>query len=139
MNSDIYFTPYWTGGIFLKQILFNLILFSVEFIFFIDKALKPELRLSAGLVCVFLFWAGNLYFLHEHEQKQFPEYLKNLEDYQNALKRWIKKSNPFRHEIRTALQQLEAFAKKQRTLNAFDSSFETVSAETEAYLLTNMR
>ena len=116
-----------------------MILFSVELIAFTDNSIKPESRLCIGLAGVFLFWTGNLYFLHQSEKKQFPEHLKSIEEYQTALKRWIKKSNPFRHEIRTALHQLETFARKQRTLHAFDNSFQNISAETEAYLLTNIR
>ncbi len=95
--------------------------------------------MSIGLVGVFLFWAGNLYFLHQNEKKQFPENLASIEEYQVALKRWIKKASPFRPEIRTALHQLALFVQKQRTLNAFDNGFQNISAETEAYLLMNIR
>ena len=127
------------GGVFLKQILFNLIFFSAEFVLFTDKALRPETRLFAGLAGVFLFWVGNLWFLHQTERKQFPENLKSLADYQTALKLWQRKAFPFRRELRTAVRQLQAFERKQRTLLAFDSSFQEISRDTEAYLLGNIR
>ncbi len=127
------------GGVFLKQILFNLIFFSAEFVIFTDKTLRPETRLFAGLAGVFLFWVGNLWFLHQTERKQFPENLKSLADYQTALKLWQRKAFPFRRELRTAVRQLQAFERKQRTLLAFDSSFQEISCDTEAYLLGNIR
>ena len=127
------------GGIFLKQILFNLIFFSVEFVIFTDKALKPETRLFIGLAGVFLFWIGNLWFLHQTERKYFPENLKSAEDYQTALKLWQKKAFPFRRELRTAFRQLESFNRKQRTLTAFDNSFQDISHDAENYLFSNMR
>lgn len=108
-------------------------------IIFTDTTITPEIKLIIGLTDVFVFWAGNLYFLHQNEKKQFPKNLKSIEDYETALKRWIKKSNPFRSEIRTALQQLKTFDKKQKILIAFDNSFQNISTETEAYLLTNIR
>lgn len=116
-----------------------MIIFFTELIIFKSRFLSPEGKLSAGLCFVLIFWGGNLYFLHQHDKKQFPENLKTIEEYQASLKRWDKKSNPFRHEIRTALHQLEAFAQKQRALIAFDNSFQNISEETENYLLTNMR
>ena len=86
-----------------------------------------------------MFWVSNLWFLHQNEQKQFPENLKSLADYQTALKLWQRKAFPFRHELRTAVRQIESFDRKQRTLLAFDSSFQEISRETENYLLGNMR
>ena len=73
------------------------------------------------------------------DRKQIPENLHSIGEFCHALRHWQRKSNPFRYEVRTAIQQLEAFHQKQRTLLAFDSSFREISKDTEAYLLSNMK
>lgn len=104
-----------------------------------SRFLTPEGKLFIGLLGILLFWIGNLYFLHMADQQQIPEHLHSISDFYHALKHWQKKSNPFYQEIRMAIQQLEAFHRKQRTLLAFDSSFQSISSDTEAYLLSNMK
>ncbi|MBR4319705.1 MAG: hypothetical protein IKP69_06620 [Oscillospiraceae bacterium] len=123
----------------MKQILFNLILFFIILMILTSWFLSLEQKLFAELVSVFIFWIGNLYFLRQAEKKQFPENLKSLEEYRTALKYHLRKSNTLKYEIRSAIHQLEAFQKKQRTLLAFDNSFQDISHDTEACLLSNMR
>ncbi len=101
--------------------------------------LSPEQKLFAELISILIFWAGNLYFLHQAEKKQFPENLKSLEEYKMALKYHLRKSNALKYEIRSAIHQLEVFEQKQRTLLAFDSGFQNISQDTENCLLSNMK
>ncbi len=122
----------------MKQILFNLIVFVLELVTLTNLFLTPKEKLFAGLCFVLIFWLGNLYFLHHADLQQFPEHLHSLQDYLDALKRWRRKSTPFRQEIRTAMHQLELFRQKQRTLTAFSNQFQEISEQTEACLLTNI-
>lgn len=126
------------GDFVLKQILFNFTLFFIILMILTSWFLSPEQKLFAELVSVLIFWIGNLGFLHQAEKKQFPENLKSLEDYQTALKYHLRKSNALKYEIRSAIHQLQAFQRKQRTLLAFDNSFQEISHDTEACLLSNM-
>ena len=123
----------------LKQILFNLILFSILLVVLTSWFLTPEQKFFSEFTAVLLFWAGNFYFLHQADKKQFPENLKSLKEYQSALKYHLRKSRQFRFEIRSAIRQLEAFHQKQRTLLAFDKTFEDISQDTEQCLLSNIK
>ena len=108
-------------------------------VFLTSWFLSPEQKLFAELAGILIFWMGNLYFLHQAEKKQFPENLKSLEEFEDAFKYQLRKSSPFRYEIRTAIRQLKAFQKKQHTLLAFDSGFQSISEDTEDCLLSNMK
>ncbi len=125
----------------LKQILFNFMIFFIEIIIFTNDFLSPEKKLSLALTGILIFWAGNLFFLYRADRQQLPENLHSVSEVHEALQRWLKKSSAFtfREELHTAIQQLETFHQKQRSLLAFDGSFRNISQETEIYLLFNMK
>ena len=126
----------------LKIVIFNLLFVIAEIVIYAGDFLQPEGKLTAGLMSIILFWAVNYHFLKHADRKKFPVNLKTIQDYENALKFWQNKANPFCQEIKTALHQLEIFSQKRfalQTLTQKDTMFESVSQDVQSYLCLNVK
>lgn len=136
-----------------KLFFFNLLLVITEVILFsrglVNLSAHRIPAIVTGVLSAAAFIGVNYWILNAANTDPgfHSERLRDAEDYQNAFEFWMKKSNPFRAEMRTAHHQIEVFRKKNRALRALlgeqarqeGSPFFSVSEDVESCLLTNSK
>lgn len=126
----------------LKILLFNLLFMILEILIYAGDFLNPEQKLLAGVLSIIVFWSVNYYFLKILDRKKFSVNPRTVQDYEKALKYWLGKSGAFQEELKTAVDQLAVFSRKQKVLQGFpeqNAMFRSVSQDVELYLLQNFK